>query len=126
MSIPYELTEKAEAVLPATPDLTARITAAMDEAQKASELAKWPYGTDKREGPPWGGDHDWSRALSTDEGPHIALWSPDRVLALIVADRRVLERHKPIDFGVKSCGGCGFAWPCDDQLDLAARWGVTT
>jgi hypothetical protein len=73
-----------------TADLARRITAAMDQAQKAAELAKWPYGTDKREGPPWGGDHEWSRALSTDEGPHIAFWSPDRVLATIAADRNLL------------------------------------
>jgi hypothetical protein len=66
-----------------------RITVAMDEAQKAAELANWPYGKDARSAR-WGGDHEWSRALSTDEGPHIAFWSPDRVLALIAADRNLL------------------------------------
>jgi hypothetical protein len=117
-----------------TTDLVQRIAAVMTQAQKASELAKWPYGTDKHEGPPWGGDHDWSRALSTDEGPHIAFWSPDRVLALIAADRRVLGRHgKPNDHltsrfeqSYYGCPRCGGAWPCEDVLDLAARWGVTS
>jgi hypothetical protein len=73
-----------------TADLTQRIAAAMDQAQKAAELAKWPYGKDARSAR-WGGDHEWSRALSTDEGPHIAFWSPDRVLAMIAADRNLLD-----------------------------------
>lgn len=107
-----------------TADLTARVTAALNEAEDAAEKAK-------RNGQ-WGTAREWSRELCSTNGDHIAFWSPDRVLALIAADRRVLERHShttsylPTESRAgEHCLCCGNTWPCDDLLDLAARWGVT-
>lgn len=125
---------------------SARITAALDGAEKNARAATpgpwWPES---------GGDFGsrfWiignvlrerygNNALNfgEDEGTarYVAFWSPDRVLALIAADRRVLDRHgKPNDHltsrfehSYYGCPRCSGAWPCPDLLDLAARWGVT-
>jgi hypothetical protein len=134
-----------------TADLTQRITAAMDKAERLANSSK--------PGPWWtltyvGGEalpcmyieHALPAApVSTTvavlygtgreaDAEHIAAWSPDRVLALIAADRRVLDRHTAdrtqheidCEGGEAECERCENAWPCPDVLDLAARWGVTS
>lgn len=115
-----------------TADLTQRITAAMDEAEKLADAAI----DDMTESDYFAGDDSpaaWTLGvtggLGGPVGEHAAFWSPDRVLALIAADRRVLARHQPVDKGrVESC--CQWCcqairccpWPCPDMRDLAARW----
>lgn len=133
-----------------TADLSQRITAALDAAERLANSSK--------PGPWWtltyvGGEalpcvyieHALPAApVSTTvavlhgtgreaDAEHIAAWSPDRVLALIAADRRVLDRHgKPNDHltclfesSYYGCRGCLGAWPCVDLFDLATRWGVS-
>lgn len=122
MSIPYRLTEQAYAALPAPEPpatLTQRITAALNEAQR-----NWDRVHDDR--------CDWLRTRGESLCDCVWGGKDGRVLALIAADRRVLERHgKPNDHltsrfeqSYYGCPRCFGAWPCDELLDLAARWGV--
>lgn len=126
-----------------TADLTQRIAAALDEAQESlrgtTSFGAWEARPSLRRDEshvihqPTG---DWlARFVYPRDAEHAALWQPSRVLALIAADRRVLEQHGTsmlipelvnhlCGFDGRVCDDCGGPWPCDGLTDLAARWGV--
>ncbi len=63
--------------------------------------------------------------MDSDLAAFIAAMSPDRVLALVAADRRLIERHVPDAIDPPSCFFCDHGgWPCADLTDHAAAWGV--
>jgi hypothetical protein len=46
-------------------------------------------------------------------------------LACCAADRRVVNRHRPVAAdGPDRCGHCGAVWPCPDLLDRCAAYAV--
>lgn len=124
-------------------DLTARITAALDEAVKAltwtSSRGRWEahrsYAFGSRRAlvvhQPTG--DTLGEFVHPADMEHAVLWQPSRVQALIDVDRRVLDRHQLVtvsygddaDVSCKACGEITDGEPCRDVLDLAARWGVT-
>jgi hypothetical protein len=59
---------------------------------------------------------------------HIARHDPARVLREVAAGRRILGRHKPVDYhGISVCqwDTCSEGeqpWPCPDILDSIAVW----
>jgi hypothetical protein len=101
-------------------DLTKRIWAALDEAQR-----NWNHVHDDR--------CDWLRTRGQSLCNCVWGGKDGRMLALIAADRRVLARHHlvTVSYGEDAdvmCNGCGQITdgePCADLRDLVARWGVT-
>jgi hypothetical protein len=119
-----------------TADLHARLVAALDEEQARAEAARpgpWGVSVEEVHDLHWG---DFEAAVLTGpdvyalkarDAEHIAAQDPARTLARVAADRRVLDRHivrHALDGD--ECWRCGFgwAWPCPDIRDLAARYGI--
>ncbi len=117
-------------------DLHARLVAALDEEQARAEAAtpgRWSTTVEDVDDLHFGplkatvlhGPNVYS--LSARDAAHIAAQDPARTLARVAADRRVLRRHivrHALDGD--ECWRCGFgwAWPCPDVRDLAARYGI--
>jgi hypothetical protein len=128
-------------------DLTSRITAALDEQQRLAEAATpgpWEARSYVVAGPRRAGV---ALALSigdreVSDAAFIAANDPASVLRRVAAQRRVLERHQPEEYGeatefegvtlpaLVACGRCqdNFdqypVYPCDEIKDLADALGV--
>ncbi len=126
-------------------DLHTQLVAALDEEQARAEAATpGPWSTTRdnlvvSRVETWTPDvvqaypHDYTAANLA----HIAAQDPARTLVRVAADRRVLERHRPLSLpdgardGDPRCtdrwgdgDGWAEAWPCPDVRDLTARYGI--
>ena len=88
--------------------LHAAIEAALDREQAQAEAAMPTFPLDLVQGT--------FRYNSGDQ--------PARTLRRIEADRRVLARHTPVYLDREPCDHCDNPCPCEDLLDLAARYDV--
>ena len=135
-------------------DLTSRITAALDEQQRLAEAArgdKWTVDRSEWSADRWSlqavlgldlADPLGSLILDPEPALFIAANDPSSVLRRVAAQRRVLERHQPEEYGeatefegvvlpaLVACGRCqdNFnqypEYPCDEIKDLADAVGV--
>jgi hypothetical protein len=109
-------------------DLVQRITAAIDEAEKLATACVEPDDQEER----WLEADDPTGALDCvedEDAACIAAWSPDRVQALVDADRQLLSYVIDLHNGVfaESVRGIDQSARVGQTLleNLAARWGVT-
>ena len=116
------------------PSAAQRIAAAIDRAEMKAKLALELMGSFEESftWDQWIDDDEFR--VGTDIKHFILANDPAGVLRRCAADRRVLERHQPINehpYRKTKCRhqqshGVSWIvdWPCDEIRDLADRWGV--
>lgn len=136
-----------------TPDLVARILAAIEETERIAQAATpgpWePEGDDPTDDEVYtvhDGEHGdlvgdvvaYVRGYDQQQSnmAHIARQDPKTALRRCAADRRTVERHRRPGSAqahgtqdgiwvLEWCEGCGAPMPCPDLLDRAAAYNIT-